>query len=209
MSQMSNFKIFYGPMFSEKSGDMISEAVKLSLYAKKKVIAFKPCIDTRSDMQIKSRTGVSLPAFSLTTDASELLTEYFEKETLGGVNLSDTDIILFDEIQFYSKEIVILIKKLLRNGYNVMAAGLNLDYRGKPIGSVQELVLFADEVVKKTAYCSVCGAKAHYTQRMVDGKPYIQECDNMVCIGDKESYEPRCLCHFKSPKLNILRKTTE
>ena len=73
-----------------------------------------------------------------------------------------------------------------------MVAGLDKNYLGEPFGPMPQLLAIADEVVKLTAVCTVCGNPATFTVRKVsDGKE--------VLIGGMESYEPRCRMH----RLNI------
>ena len=197
------FEIFYGCMFSEKSGDMLSRALKEQKYAMKKVVFFKPTVDTRTATTVSSRIGLSATAHNLTTNVQELIDTFKTTGKLGDVQIIDEngrkcyDIIAFDEIQFYSKEIVQLVKLLLNKNIDVMAVALNLDYLQQPIGSVGELILIADEAVHKTAYCSICGEKALFSQRVVNGTEVVSSTnDSMVEIGDSESYEPRCRKHF-------------
>lgn len=202
------FEIFYGCMFSEKSGDMLSRVLKEEKYAKKKVVFFKPEVDTRTSTTVASRIGLSAEAFNIPVDASKLIETYKSSGMLGEIQVTDVsgyrrrrrfDIVAFDEAQFFSPEIVQLVKLLLNDDIDVMAAALNLDYLQKPIGSVGELILMADEAVHKTAYCSVCGEKALFSQRVVNGQEVTASNNpSMVEIGDSESYEPRCRKHFRT-----------
>ena len=57
------------------------------------------------------------------------------------------DVIALDEAQFFSSRIVDVAKELAYQGKRVLIAGLNLDYRGKSFGSIEELMTQADEVV--------------------------------------------------------------
>ena len=69
--------------------------------------------------------------------------------------------------------------------------------RGEPFGPMPILLALADEVVKLSAVCTVCGAPATRSQRLVDGKPATAGPE--ILIGGLESYEPRCRDHFLPP----------
>lgn len=63
----------------------------------------------------------------------------------------------FDEAQFFSEGLLELTLGLLDRKKQVMIAGLNLDYLGRPFGCIGQLLLHADEVIVKKAYCKCCG----------------------------------------------------
>lgn len=104
------------------------------------------------------------------------------------------DLVAFDEAQFFSEGLLELTLGLLDRKKQVMIAGLNLDYLGRPFGCIGQLLLHADEVIVKKAYCKCCGRPAMYTQRVIDGQPVTaRNLDSeLVLIGDQESYEARC-----------------
>lgn len=188
-------KVYYGCMCSEKSGDMLKRALEAEVFQKKKILFLKPSVDDRfGEEVVQSRTGLKAIAHNLPCDLGETWEHLRKSAVLAGENVDGYDIFAFDEGQFFSKEIVSIIKYLVSKGKDVMVAALNLDFRGKPIGYTGELLLNADEVIHKKAYCSVCGKPALYSQRLVDGKPYTAGEGN-VFIGDSE-YEPRCRAHF-------------
>jgi len=49
----------------------------------------------------------------------------------------------------------------------------------------------ADEVTKLRAICSGCGKNAHYSQRIINGKP-ARYADPIILVGAAEKYEARC-----------------
>lgn len=53
----------------------------------------------------------------------------------------------FDEAQFFSEGLLELTLGLLDRKKQVMIAGLNLDYLGRPIPLLGQLLLHADEVL--------------------------------------------------------------
>ena len=74
---------------------------------------------------------------------------------------------------------------LADQGVRVIVAGLDQDYLRKPFGPMPRLLALAEYVDKMHAVCVLCGAPAHYSQRIAGGSEQVQ-------VGDVESYEARC-----------------
>ncbi|MFD1956684.1 thymidine kinase [Paenibacillus thailandensis] len=185
--------VITGPMFSEKSGELIKRCRKLRDFGRKKVIAFKPAEDTRFvQNEIVSRSGYGMEAVCVPRRLPKEWTDAILAQS------ADADVVAFDEAQFFAEPIVGLVEELACRGKMIICDGLNLDYRGKPFGCMGSLLAMADEIVKLTAYCAVCGdPHAAYTQRIVGGQPALP--GPIVLIGDTESYEPRCRRCFVPP----------
>lgn len=185
--------VIIGPMFSEKSGELIRRCQKLMKYGRKQVKAYKPAEDDRfSAEEIVSRIGYRLPAASVPRGLPPSAVEQILRET------KDADVVAFDEASFFGKPIIALVEELAYQGKHIIADGLNMDYRGKEFGYIGGLLAIADEIVKLTSFCAVCGAaNATFTQRIVNGKP--AKLGPVFLIGDTESYEPRCRSCFVPP----------
>lgn len=185
-----------GPMFSEKSGELIKHCKLSQEYRGKCVVVFKPRVDTRfSENEVVSRLGLRMPARQLPQNLSEV-----DLEEAVFTPCQRADIVAFDEAQFFSQELVQIVERLLADGREVLVAGLNLDYLGRPFGCLKELLLFSDEVITKTAFCHCCGRPAMYTQRVLGGVPVTRKSldGRQILIGDTENYEARCrLCYVK------------
>lgn len=185
--------VIIGPMFSEKSGELIKRCQKLMQYGRKKVRAYKPAEDDRfSQEEIFSRIGYKLPATNIPTHLTPEAIEKIISET------KLADVVAFDEAQFFSKGIISLVEELAYNGKHVIVDGLNMDYRGKEFGYIGGLLAIADEIVKLTSFCAVCGdPEATFTQRIINGQPATL--GPVILIGNTESYEPRCRRCFVPP----------
>lgn len=183
-----------GPMFAEKSGELIMTCDTLKTYGKKKVKVYKPANDDRfSDTEIVSRVGTRLEAENLpTTITSDVMLKVLE-DTI------TYDVVAFDEVHFFSDGITKLVYELSNAGKDIYIVGLNLDYTASTFGSVGDLLALADDIKIKRAYCTICGREAKYTQRIINGKP--AEYGNQVVIGDKEDYEVRCKEHYVHPSV--------
>ena len=191
-----------GPMFSEKSGELIKECLNLQLYGKKTFKAFKPQMDNRfSEDRIVSRmkfkyddinsVNLSIPAMNLPKSIDDNIIEGILKD------VDKYDVFAFDEVQFFEGKIIELVMELFYNKKLVILAGLNTSYTGMPFGKIGDLMAISNEVINKVAYCRVCREPATLTQRLVDDMPApIGELEQ---IGDCESYEPRCSDCFVPP----------
>ena len=173
-----------GSMFSGKTEELIRR-LRRALYARRSVQAFKHSLDTRSGItEIRTHNGVPHEAAAVTT--SEELLERVERTT---------DLVAVEEAQFFDAGIVEACRRLADKGYEVIAAGLDMDFRGEPFGPMPALLAEADEVVKLRAICARCGRDASRSQRLIDGKPAPASAPTIL-IGAQETYEARCRhCH--------------
>ena len=180
-------EVITGPMFAGKSEELIRRVKTLS-YTKMKIIAFKPAIDDRYDRTaIASHDGAKYEAYAIKNAQSIL--ELVKQ---------DTQVVAIDEIQFFDMSIVKICEELADRGIRVIAAGLDLDFKGEPFGPMPELLARAEFVTKLSAVCTVCGCAATRTQRLIDGKPADFN-DPIIKVGAKENYEARCRKHHIVP----------
>ncbi|HEX8229077.1 MAG TPA: thymidine kinase [Chloroflexia bacterium] len=177
-------EVVCGSMFSGKTEELIRR-VKRAQIARQKVQVFKPRIDTRySAVQVASHNGALHTAVPVGGSAE-----------LEGLVEPDTTVVAIDEAQFFDEGVVDLCKRLTHNGVRVIAAGLDLDFRGEPFGPMPLLMAEAEMVDKLQAICVSCGAPASRTQRLIDGQPANYD-DPIIMVGAKENYEARCRhCH--------------
>lgn len=178
-------EVICGSMFSGKSEELIRR-VRRTQFAKQYAVVFKPSIDKRySEEDVVSHNGAKVTAVPVTSSA----------EILDCVT-EELDVIAIDEVQFFDEDIVEVVQTLANRGYRVITAGLDQDFRGLPFGQVPQLMAIAEHVTKLQAVCSVCGAPASRTQRLIDGEPASFD-DPIILVGASESYEPRCRhCHI-------------
>src|SRR5690606_19055373 len=101
--------------------------------------------------------------------------------------------------QFFDEGIVDLVNQLAEKGIRVIVAGLELDFRGEPFGSLPRLLALADKVGKLPAICMICGEPASRSERLVDGRPAKYN-DPVVIVGAAEMYEARCRKHHEVPR---------
>lgn len=156
---------------------------------------YKPDTDNRGGMNyISTNYGENILARVLPFNTPE---EIFRDKDIFTSHKSGA-LIIIDEAQFFSPTIIDVTQLLLKQGLDVIAAGLNLDFRGEPFGSMPQLMAAADKVIELTAICTVCGEAATRTQRIINGEPANYK-DPLVLIGGSNKYEARCLKHHIVP----------
>ncbi len=177
-------EVIAGPMFAGKSSELLKRMLFLE-YSGKKILCLKPVIDDRY------ATDQIVTHNKLTHDAVAVIDLELVKDnyTIKPYNFHT---IFIDEVQFFdNKETLWFVEESLRNGVNVVAAGLDQDSRGVPFETTARLLAVADEVFKITAFCNVCGQTASKTQR-------LRHTGGRVNVGGAETYEPRCHEHWES-----------
>ena len=97
----------------------------------------------------------------------------------------NSDVVGIDEAQFFDQEIVSVTRKLANKGKRVIVAGLDMDFKGEPFGSMPALMGIAEFVTKVHAICMKCGGVASYSHRLVSSH-------DKVMLGERETYEARC-----------------
>lgn len=177
-------EVVIGPMYSGKSEELIRR-LKRAKIAKQNVIVFKPGIDDRySKDDVVSHSGYAINAVAI--QKSSQIYDYIK---------NDTQVVGIDEVQFFDDEIVDIAIDLANKGIRVIAAGLDMDFKGEPFGPTPRLLAVAEFVDKIQAICSVCGQPATRSQRLIDGKPAKYD-EPIIQVGAVESYEARCRkCH--------------
>lgn len=176
--------VIAGPMFGGKS----TTTLKRILWAKngenRTVHVFKPAMDTRySDDEIISHDGLRAPATSV--------------DRIPDINIGEKDLVVIDEVQFFTPEyfegdLIEWVKSLLGQGVEVVAAGLDMDWKGNPFENTAKLLAMANDTHKLTAHCTVCGKPATKTfKKSAEG--------GSVELGAQESYEARCNAHWSLP----------
>jgi thymidine kinase len=179
-----------GCMFSGKTEELIHRANRAQL-ANDNLLAFKPDIDDRYEVgEIVTHTDVSVEATPVKTD--ETGCEEIQKIVEESDNV---DVIVIDEINFFSENIITLVEDLAQKDYRVILSGLDQTFRGEPFNPVPQLLSIADHIEKRQAVCEICGEPATKTQRLMDEKPAPYDSPT-IDVGGEEKYEPRCRqCH--------------
>ena len=183
----SKLEIYYGPMFSGKSALMIKDILS-SIDTPK--LVFKPKGDVRSN-KVYTREGLEFEAIEI-NDPKEII-EY----TKGWVEK-----LYIDEINFFGIDLVDVVKELLEMGVDVVASGLDTDFRAEYFDASKELIELADKSVKLKARCHICGERSSWTARFIDGKPDSKDSPIIISDKAKSNIEYKTVCKKHHPFLN-------
>jgi thymidine kinase len=104
--------------------------------------------------------------------------------------LDNVDVIGIDEAQFFAESLTALAMELVHGGKRVVLAGLDTTFAGEPFAPMPALMAIADEVMKLSAVCMLCGAPAIHTQRLGTSQ-------QLVVVGAAGVYEARCRACFR------------
>ncbi len=167
-------EVISGPMFSGKSEELIRRVTRYQL-ARVPTQIFKPALDDRfGTAEVVSHSKLSVAAEPVET-AEQLLHSVLDRTVVVGI----------DEGQFFDEGLVDVAAALAGAGKQVIVAGLDLDYRGRPFSPIPDLMLRAEYVTKALAVCHRCGGPGLFTQRVV-------ESEELVVLGAEDAYEARC-----------------
>ncbi len=180
-----------GPMFSGKSEELMRR-LRRAIIARKRVQVFKPLIDQRySSDEIVSHNDLRMKS-QVIQQASEILPLLDPR----------TEVVGIDEANFFGTGLADIATLLADGGKQVLIAGLDTDYMGRPFPPMPELLSLAESITKTLAICMRCGNPAKHTQRLV-------ESTDLIVVGAGGMYEARCRRCFEPgmPKQALLEFT--
>jgi len=177
-----------GPMFSGKSEELMRRLRRAKI-ARKRVQVFKPVIDTRySADEIVSHGQVRMRSEPVAT----------AQDIIGRLD-ARTQVVGVDEANFFGQDLAHVATQLADQGKQVVIAGLDTDYMGRPFPPMPDLLTLAESITKTLAICMRCGNPAKHTQRLV-------ESDDLIVVGAAGMYEARCRRCFEAgfPRQELL-----
>lgn len=184
-----NLTLILGPMKSGKSFDLISRFAHLK-YAKIPFGLFNSAKNVR-DKQIFSRNG------GLELEAKKV-------GSLSEIDAGKLKIIGIDEVHMFDERDSLAIERFLRQGVDVVASGLDLDYQGRLFGIIERLLELGPKEVKyRQAVCENCqSTEAVYTQIFKDGQAILGGLPPVVPEDGNYEYKPLCRrCFIKDIKV--------
>lgn len=182
--------VICGSMFSGKTEELLRR-IRRAQIGRLKVQVFKPKFDNRySETHVESHDHARISSVAVERS----------REILRQLD-SNTRYVAIDEVQFFDSGIVGVAQTLAYRGIEVVLAGLDMDFRGEPFGPMPALLAIAEEVVKLTAICMVCGKPATRSQCILPStSTQGSTLKSPRLIGASEKYEARCRkCHEPQP----------
>lgn len=181
---MANLHFHYGTMSSSKSAKLIINAYNFAKNGTK-VEVIKPSFDSRfSDDKIMSRIGIETNALSLKD-----LSKYTPQK--------DTQVILIDEIQFFSPTDVDKLVDIADNRkIIVMCYGLMVDSNEHIFPASKRLIEVGAKLHRMESNCQINGCMnlATHHLRFDAAGNVVREGDQMA-LGDS-NYKSVCRKHF-------------
>ena len=173
-------EVICGSMFSGKTEELIRR-LKRAKIANLDIEIFKPAMDQRFHESKIVSHDTNMVQARIVANSEEIMS------LANGMN-----VVGMDEVQFFDKGIVDVCEQLALKGVRVIAAGLDMDYSGKPFGPVPDLLAVADYITKVHAICVKCGNIANISYRKTSN-------EEQVFLGASDYYEPRCRkCYHES-----------
>jgi thymidine kinase len=173
-------------MFAGKSEELLRRVRRARIAGLAVEIVNHALDDRRGEGQVSSHSGLSVPSRTV-ADADALAAA-----TLG----RDLDLVAIDEAQFFGPPLVSAAERLVADGVTVIVAGLCVTFDGRPFEPLPALMAIAEDVLKLTAVCAVCGADAAFHQRLAAGEVADARVPTPEQVGGVESYQARCRLHF-------------
>ncbi len=171
-------EVIAGSMYSGKTEELIRR-MRRAQYAQQKIQVFKPVIDNRYHQIFVSSHDMNQ------IDATPLnhINEVWDKLK------PETQVVGFDEGQFFTKDLIDVCRDLMAQGCRVIVAGLDMDWKGQPFEPIPSLMAIAEDIAKPRAICTSCGELATYTQKISGNSSQVE-------VGALDQYQARCRNHF-------------
>ncbi|MCR4917448.1 MAG: thymidine kinase [Alphaproteobacteria bacterium] len=181
---MANLHFHYGVMSSSKSASLLINAYNYQKNGNKTEL-IKPAKDVRFALDaIDSRIGLSAIAIALPD-----FKEYIPK--------SDTDVLLIDEIQFFTpSDIDVLVDIADNKNKLVMCYGLMVDSNENIFPASRRLIEVGAKLHRMESNCQISGCMHLATHHLrFDSMGRVIRAGEQFALGD-ENYKSVCRKHF-------------
>lgn len=166
-------EVICGSMFSGKTEELIRR-LRRAEFARQRVEIFKPSVDTRyAETEVVSHDATTIRSTPVPNSSNLLLLA------------ADIQVVGIDEAQFFDAGLPQVCRQLADAGVRVIAAGLDMDFQGRPFGPMPQLMAMAEYVTKVHAICMACGGLASFSHRTTAST-------ELVVLGETDSYQPLC-----------------
>ncbi|MEV4686050.1 thymidine kinase [Microbacterium sp. LWH3-1.2] len=182
----ARLQVVAGPMFAGKSEELLRRVRRARIAGLEVEVVSHALDDRRGEGLVSSHSGLSVPSRSV-PDVASLVT---------GVRGRGLDLVAIDEAQFFGTDLVPAVDELVAGGVTVVVSGLCITFDGRPFEPLPELMAMAEDVLKLTAVCAVCGEDAAFHQRIAGVPAGDAGVPTPAHVGGIESYQARCRRHF-------------
>lgn len=185
---MAKLYFRYGAMNSGKSTAMLQAAYNYEERGHRVLLA-KPAIDTRGDMGILSRLGVTRPVdFLLAPETDAYSTFQRHRERTITRYQRDVSALLVDEAQFLTEaQVDDLLRIAILEEIPVLAYGIRTDFQTVAFPGSRRLLEVAHSLEELKTICR-CGRKAVFNARKIDGE-FVFDGDQVAIDASSEQDE--------------------
>ena len=172
------FKLILGPMYSNKSTELIKEANRYKSIGIK-VLTINHIINCRYNTKNISTHDNNVLEANIVTD--QLLTIDLEN--------INANVIIIEELQFFQDAFQFITTNMDKK--IIIAAGLNGDYNREPFEVISRLIPYAEKIKKLSALCVHCknGTLANFSKLKISK-------GDKILVGGINEYEAVCFKHF-------------
>ncbi|MGD8194283.1 thymidine kinase [Herbiconiux sp. P18] len=188
---MAKLYFRFGAMNSGKSTAMLQAAYNYEERDQQVLIA-KPSVDTKGDLQIVSRLGVTRDADFLIAPSTDVRSEFAaRRDQVRSDSGVDVSCLLVDEAQFLSPaQVDDLLRIAILDGVPVLAYGIRSDFQTEGFPGSIRLLEVAHSLEELKTICR-CGRKAIFNARTIGGR-YVFDGEQVAIDGEDVTYESLC-----------------
>lgn len=176
-----------GPMCAGKSSKLL-RLIKIFKNKNTVMEVYKHNIDTRYNAisEICSHNMIREPCVAI-ADINDIF---------NNPNYEKLQVIIIEEAQFFTDDIVPSVQKMIDDGKYVIVGGLSGDSNMKPFGQINNLISIADKTDILTAYCDYCVdcVDAPFTIKLGGTQEVVE-------VGI-DMYKPVCRKHYNELSKN-------
>ncbi len=177
-------ELIIGPMYAGKSTELV-RIINRFKCLNKSVIVINNSLNNRYDsINLTTHNNQQIANCIVLSNLNMLEVNYKEL-------FDKTNIIIIEELQFFSDAFECITKWCDVDNKYVIAAGLDGDFNRNPFGDVLRLIPHAESITKLTALCKKCGdgTEAIFSKRIVANK-------ELQLVGSDDMYEACCRKHY-------------
>lgn len=188
---MSKLYFRHGAMNSGKSTALLQVAYNYEERGQRVLIA-KPAVDTKGNLQVVSRLGMTREVDFLVLPDDDL-----RKKLALVAGSSAVDCLLIDEAQFLSPDQVDQAMEIaVLDKIPVLAYGIRTDFLTKGFPGSIRLLEIAHSLEELKTICR-CGKKAMFNARLKNGA-FVFDGDQVAIDGEEVTYESLCPnCYYE------------
>ena len=183
---MAKLYFNYGVMNAGKSLNLIKDAYNYE-ESGRKVLAFKPAIDTRND-HIESRIGLRRNAINVASDDNIFALFTAERQQLLAKLGLHFSAVFVDECHFLTAQHILQLSDIVdKLNVPVLCYGLRTDAFGQLFEGSARLFALADEINEIKGMCRYSESKATFVMRLDENGQPIHH-GQQICIGGNDHY---------------------